>query len=161
MKLHNGSWIAPLVLGFFVLSIPTQGWAEEKPAVVPPAEKQATKVDAKSSVPVPATAGAGSYVEDFLDYRVDIQSRVEGIWAEYLAQYGKQLKRGRAVFTYHVNPDGKVTLVESVVSAKYPAISALAHRTILEANKKMEPFPSSVKAKHPSGYFNQIAFAVK
>jgi hypothetical protein len=156
--------MAPILMGFFISSFPTVGWAEEKttaPAETAASEKPAAKAEAKPPAQAPSAAGAGTYVEDFLEYRLDIQSRVEGIWADYLAQYGKQLKRGRAVFTYHVNPEGKVTLVESAATAKHPAITALAHRSIVEANKKMEPFPSSVKLKHPSGYFNQIAFAVK
>lgn len=117
--------------------------------------------ETKPAAPAAAAVPAGAYVEDFLNYRLEIQLKIESVWADYLGKYGRQLKRGRAVFTYHVNPDGKITLVETKGVPKDQAISVLAHRSIVEANKKTEPFPASVKAKHPSGYFNQVAFAVK
>lgn len=121
-----------------------------------------TPVAAEASKPVVAVSPAeASYVVDFLDYRLEIQLKIEKIWADYLAKYGTQLKRGRAVFNYHVNPDGKVTLVESSAKPLDKGLAVLAHRSILEANKVMVPFPTTVKAKHPSGYFNQIAFTVK
>jgi hypothetical protein len=87
--------MAPILMGFFISSFPTVGWAEEKttaPAETAASEKPAAKAEAKPPAQAPSAAGAGTYVEDFLEYRLDIQSRVEGIWADYLAQYGKQLK---------------------------------------------------------------------
>jgi hypothetical protein len=99
-------------------------------------------------------------VEVFLDYRLEIQRRIEEAWAGYLKTYRGSLPRGRAVFAYHVNPDGKITLVEPK-GGGHPTLTALAHRTIIEANAELVAFPEIIRARHPSGYFNQIAFALK
>lgn len=151
MKTRSRLWTAPWVLAALLMSFPGTGPADT-PAAAP----------AEASKPVVAVSPAeAGYVVDFLDYRLEIQLKIEKIWADYLAKYGKQLKRGRAVFSYHVNPDGKVTLVESANKPLDKDLTVLAHRSIVEANKVLVPFPTSVKAKHPSGYFNQIAFTVK
>ncbi|MDX6766979.1 MAG: hypothetical protein SFU85_09320 [Candidatus Methylacidiphilales bacterium] len=114
-----------------------------------------------AEAPAATPSAVSGYVEDFLDYRFDVQTKMENVWEGYMEKYGRQLKRGRATFSYHVNPDGKVTLVESPAKKVDPAILALAHRTIIEANQMPVPFPASVRQKFPSGYFNGIVFTVK
>jgi hypothetical protein len=59
-----------------------------------------------------------------------------------------------------VNPDGKITLVEPQ-GGGHPTLAALAQRAIIEANAKLVPFPEIIRARHPAGYFNQIAFVLK
>ena len=144
--------MAPWVAAVLSMSVPVMVSADDAPAM-PPAE-------AAKPAAIKSAEGDG-YVVDFLDYRLEIQTRIENIWTDYLTKYGSQLKRGREVFSYHVNPDGKVTLVKVDRKGPESDLAVLAHRSIIEANKKMVPFPASVKEKHPSGYFNQIAFAVK
>jgi|GEM_PF-2148816 len=153
MNTRTHLWIAPWALAALLVSFPGTGSADEPAAAPAPAE---------TSKPAVATLqGESAYVVDFLDYRLEIQLKIEKIWGNYLAKFGSQLKRGRAVFAYHVNPDGKITLVEPAGKTVDKDLAVLAHRSIVEANKVMVPFPPSVKAKHPSGYFNQIAFTVK
>lgn len=109
----------------------------------------------------PSSVVGTSYVEVFLDYRLAIQTKIETAWAEYLRTFRGSVPRGRAVFTYHVNPDGKITLIEPRQGGN-PVITALAHRAIVEANNTtMIPFPDQVRERHASGYFNQIAFVLR
>jgi len=148
----------PWILGLFLFAASLPAWSEEAkdPAAMPPLNPPAP---APAPAPAPVAAPS-SYVEEFLDYRFDIQRKIEAAWEGYLKTYRGSLPRGRAVFTYHVNPEGKITLVEPKTGG-HPTLTALAHRTIIEANAKLVAFPEAVKSKHPSGYFNQVAFALK
>lgn len=138
-----------------------------KPAAPPATEpvKEAPPREAAQSPqttpPVSTIAGSADYVEAFLDYRLGIQLKIESAWANYVQSYRGSLQRGRAVFTYHVNPDGKITLVEPKPGTANPSFVALAHRTIVEANKELVPFPEKIRSYHSSGYFNQVAFTLK
>lgn len=123
--------------------------AAPAPAAPPPA------------VPDAAAGSERAYIESFLEYRLAVQLKIEEAWAGYLDKFRHVLPRGRVAFTYHVNPDGKITLVEPRDGSKNSPVLALAHRSIVEANKVPAPLPEAVRTRHPSGYFNQIAFAVK
>jgi hypothetical protein len=115
---------------------------------------------APTASPTPG-AGEREYIESFLEYRLQVQLKVEEAWQMYLDKFRNSLPRGRVGFSYHVNPDGKITLVEPKEGIKDNPVMILAHRAIIEANQAPAPFPPSVRARHPSGYFNRIAFAVK
>lgn len=148
------------ILACFLAAVALPAWSEPAdPAAMPPLNPAPAPAAAAPS-PAPFAAPASTYVEEFLDYRLEIQRRIEEAWAGYLKTYRGSLPRGRAVFAYHVNPDGKITLVEPK-GGGHPTLTALAHRTIIEANAELMAFPEIIRARHPSGYFNQIAFALK
>lgn len=108
----------------------------------------------------PAMTIHPSYIEDFLDYRLQIQRKIESHLNDYLRTYQGSVPKGRATFTYHVNSQGAITLIE-MKSTTHSTVSALAHRAIAAANQQQIPFPESVRQRHTSGYFNQIAFVLR
>jgi hypothetical protein len=140
--------------------ISVSAWSEQAdPAAMPsldPPPSPAASAPAAAPLPVPAA----SYEEAFLDYRLEIQRRIQEAWAGYLKTYRGSLPRGRVVFSYHVNADGKITLVQPKGGGQTP-LTALAQRAIIEANAELVPFPEIIRARHPAGYFNQIAFVLK